>query len=98
MAQWILNENGRVVVRCSIRRLTPHELLPSNEPEVAKREAFTISIWAILGDSMSAPANPLSDDPCDDWVLEMYEDDVDGGAPSIPEADFVDAAGKPVLQ
>ena len=98
MAQWILNENGRVVVRRSIRRLTPHELSPSNEPEVAKREAFTISIRAILGDSMSAPVNPMSDDPCDDWDLEMYEDDVDGGAPSIPEADFVDAAGKPVLQ
>ena len=98
MAQWILNENGRVVVRRSIRRLTPHELSPSNEPEVAKREAFTISIRAILGDSMSAPVNPLSDDPCDDWDLDLYEDDVDGGAPSIPEADFVDAAGKPVLQ
>ncbi len=47
---------------------------------------------------MFAPANPLSDDPCDDWDLELYEDDVDRGAPSIPEADFVDATGKPVLQ
>ena len=98
MAQWILNENGRVVVRRSIRRLTPHELSPSNESEVAKREAFTSSIRAHLGDSMSAPVNPLSDDPCDDWDLDLYEDDEDGGAPSIPEADFVDAAGKPVLQ
>ncbi len=98
MAQWILNENGRVVVRRSVRRLTPHELSPSNESEVAKREAFTSSIRAHLGDSMSAPVNPLSDDPCDDWDLDLYEDDEDGGAPSIPEADFVDAAGKPVLQ
>ena len=98
MAQWILNENGRVVVRRSVRRLTPHELSSSNESEVAKREAFTSSIRAHLGDSMSAPVNPLSDDPCDDWDLDLYEDDEDGGAPSIPEADFVDAAGKPVLQ
>jgi hypothetical protein len=30
MAQWILNENGWVVVRRSMRRLTPHELWPSN--------------------------------------------------------------------
>lgn len=28
----------------------------------------------------------------------MYEDNVDGGPPSIPEADFVDATGKPILQ
>ena len=98
MAQWILNENGRVVVRRSIRRLTPHELSPSNESEVAKREAFTNSIRAILGDSMSTPTTPLSDDPCNDWDLELYEDNVDGGPPTIPEADFVDAAGKPVLQ
>ncbi len=44
MTQWILNENGQVVVRCTIRWLTPHKLLPSNEPGVAKHEAFTISI------------------------------------------------------
>ncbi len=44
------------------------------------------------------PINPLFDDPCDNWDFEMYEDDVDRGAPSIPEADFVDAAGKTVLQ
>ncbi len=47
---------------------------------------------------MSTPANPQSDDPCDDWDLDLYKDDLDGGALSIPEADFVDAAGKPVLQ
>ncbi len=64
---------------------------------MAKFEAFTI-IQVILGDSMSAPANSVSDDPCDDWDLELYEDDVDGGVPLIPEADFVDAVGKPVLQ
>ncbi len=46
---------------------------------------------------MSTPANPLSDDPCDDWDWEFYEDDVDRGAPSIPEADFIDANGKPVM-
>ncbi len=34
MTQWILNENGRIVVRRSIWRLTPHELSPSNESEV----------------------------------------------------------------
>jgi hypothetical protein len=60
MAQWILNENGRVVVRRSIRWLTPHELSPSNEPEVAKREAFTISIRAILGDSHFSKSHPVS--------------------------------------
>ena len=85
MAQWILNENGWVVVRRSVRRLTLHELSPSNESEVAKREAFTNSFRAVLGDWMSAPVTPLSDDPCDDWDLDLYEDDEDGGAPSIPE-------------
>jgi len=47
---------------------------------------------------MSTPTTPLSDDPRDDWDLELYEDDVDGGPPLIPEADLVDATGKPVLQ
>ena len=51
-----------------------------------------------MGDSMSTPTTPLSDNPCNDRDLELYEDDVDGGPPSIPETDFVDAAWKPVLQ
>ena len=98
MAQWVLRENGKVVVRRSLRRLTPHELAPSNEVEVAKRAAFNNSIRATLGDSITTPPTPLSDDPIDDWDLELYEDDDVGGSVAVPEADFCDATGKPVLQ
>jgi len=97
MAQWILRENGKVIVRRSLRRLTPAELAPSNEAEKAKRDAFTLSIRAKLGDSLSPPPVPLSeDDIVTDWDLELYEDDTDGHAPKVPDADLLDAAGKPV--
>ena len=36
MAQYVLRENGKVVTRRSIRRLTPGELAVSNAVEAAK--------------------------------------------------------------
>ena len=98
MAQWILRENGKVVVRRSLRRLTPHELSPSNESEVAKRAGFNASIREKLGDSLSPPLAPIAEEgPADDWDLELYCDDSGETAPEIPEADFCDATGKPIL-
>ena len=97
MAQWILRQNGKVVVRRSLRRLTPHELSPSNEAEVAKRAAFNNSIRESLGDSLSPPLAPIAEDPVEDWDLELYCDDSGESATVVPEADFCDATGKPIL-
>jgi hypothetical protein len=56
-------------------------------------------IAQILGDSVSAPIGPLPDPQVGDpYNLELYGDDVEGDSFLMPEADFVDAAGKPMLQ
>jgi hypothetical protein len=56
MAQWVLKDNGKVVPRRSIRRLTPGKLALSNEDEKNKHQIFTSSIRGFLGDSISLPA------------------------------------------
>ncbi len=97
MAQWVLKENGKVVLCQSLRHLTPAESALSNKLEVAKRAMFHTPITAILGESVSIPTGPLPEqveDPCD---LEPYGDD-EGDLFLMPEADFVDATGKSMLQ
>ncbi len=101
MAQWILNLTGRVIVCHSIRCLTPAEAALSNEVEQEKRTTFNAAIQVALGDSVSLPAaqptSELTTDSMEDyWDLEPYEDEVKTLA--IPEADFVDAFGKLILQ
>ncbi len=90
-------ENGKVVPRQSLQRLTPAESALSNKVKVDKRATFNASITAILGDSVSAPTGPLPDQVEDPYDLEPYGDD-EGDLFVMPEADFVDAAGKPMLQ
>ena len=97
MAQWILKENGKVVPRRTLRRLTPAELAPSNEVEIDKRSNFTTLICAALGDSISLPQAPLPELRENLWDLEPYSDNSEVPL-DIPEADFVDATGKPLLQ
>ena len=99
MAQWVLKENGRVVPRRTLRRLTQAESVPSNEVESTKRATYNASITRILGDSVAVPVGPLPDPQEEDpYDLEPYGDDVHDDVPLMPEADFVDAAGKPMLQ
>jgi hypothetical protein len=99
MAQWILKENGKVVPRCTLRRLTPAELSPSNKVEMEKRSLFNVAIRGIWGDSVKIPkVVPLDKDATTAfdalWDLDPYEDD-DEVLPFIPDADLMDAAGKP---
>jgi hypothetical protein len=99
MAQWILKENGKVVPRRTLRRLTPAELSPSNEVESEKRSLFNAAIRNVLGDSVRIPkVIPLDNDATQAfdalWDLDPYEDD-DQILPFIPDADLKDAAGKP---
>jgi hypothetical protein len=58
---------------------------------------FNTSITAILGDSFSIPTGPLPDQVEDPYDLEAYGDD-EGDLFLMPETDFVDAAGRPMLQ
>ncbi len=80
-----------------MQHLTPAESALSNEVKVAKRAMFNTSITAILGDSVSVSTGPLPDQVEDPYDLELYGDD-EGDMFLIPEADFDDAAGKPMLQ
>jgi hypothetical protein len=99
MAQWILKENGKVVPHCTLHRLTPAELSPSNEVETEKRSLFNVTICGVLGDSVKIPKNvPLYNNAAKAfdalWDLNPYEDD-DEVLPFITDADLKDAAGKP---
>jgi hypothetical protein len=79
MAQWILKENGKVVPRRTLRRLSSAELAPTNEVEVDKQALFNTLIWGRLGDSVKIPNNiPLDNDATEAfnelWDLEPYEE------------------------
>ena len=100
MCQWVLQMNGRIVPRRTLRRLRADELAPSNEAEAAKRAQFDAAIRREIGDSFTlrdmkpSASNPQDDD--DDGYVPYEDDEV---APSVPlEADLVDASGKPVNQ
>jgi hypothetical protein len=77
--------------------LTPAELAPSNKVEIDKRSNFTASIHVALGNSISLPQAPLPDSHKDLWDLEPYSDESEVPL-DIPEANFVDATGKSLLQ
>jgi hypothetical protein len=97
MAQWILKENGKVVPRRTLCCLTLNELAPSNKVEIDKRSNFTSLICANLGDLISLPQAPLLAVHEDLWDLEPYYDEEEAPL-DIPDADFVDTTGKPLLQ
>lgn len=105
MAQYILQINGEVVVRRTLRRLRPDELAPSNEVESRRRHLFNLSIQQKLGSTYSAkpiiPDNPFQakfEDVANDEELKVelpYTFDGEG-TPDVPIADIVDSAGKPI--
>ena len=59
MMQFILKQNGGVVPRRTVRKLTSEMLASSNETEKAKRDAFEIDIRRKLGDSFSPLVDAL---------------------------------------
>ena len=109
MTMNILKSNGNVVPRTGLRKLTPAE---QHKPmEKQKRAEFDSAIRTKLGTSFALPPSmsKLSDRSATDaekwpWTVNVKEeewtfDPVDGdeGNPdSIPEADAVDANGKPI--
>ena len=58
MAQWVLKDNGKVLPRRTLRRLSTAELSLSNESEAERHMIFTTFVCGILGDSISLPAAP----------------------------------------
>ena len=93
MAQWILKSNSQIVPRRSLRHLRTKEL-NKNLVEERKRLVFMDNIRVNLGDSMSLPINPFSED----YVEYTPYEDEDGAPRSIPENEAIDAAGKPLFQ
>ena len=98
MCQWILQQNGQIVPRRTLRRLRPIELSVTNEAEATKRAEFDAAIKEDLGDSIT-PA-PIKQkqwiDPMNKFDYdEMDEDDYEN---IFPEADAVDARGSPINQ
>jgi len=102
MTQWILKLNGEVVTRCSCC-LKSNELAVSNEAEANKRAAFDASIKSILGDLFTTPQPvkqlkvDLEDDP-EDESFDPTDFELETSLISVPEADAVDANGKPIFQ
>ena len=111
MAQWVLQRNGEIVPRRTLRRLTAHELSLANETEARKRAAFDDAIRARWGDSLHAVSDErrqsLADDSSeegwegsadfDPYSFTPYEDEVEKPAQSM-EADLVDSSGKLIGQ
>ena len=104
MCQAILQQNGQIVPRRSLRRLTAHELSVTNEAEASKRANFDAAITKKLGDSMTVvkvrhPRHHLrSSTPQDDYDRENfvpYEDEEVSPAQPM-EADVVGDAGMPI--
>ena len=107
MAQWVLTLKGTVVPRRSCRRLKSGELALSNVTEKRKRDQFDIAIREKLGDSFSEPqrrsmkrdsdGNETSNPQDGIWDYEPYEDEEEQPV-SVPQADVLDATGKPLMQ
>ena len=100
MAQWVLQANGKVVCRRSLRKLKSDEL-NNNEVELYKRQIFDQCIKEKLGDSMQVPTTkPKSeatwpDDDSDDGELDDYfriedEDPVDASGLALSEQPLFD--------
>ena len=98
MCQWVLQMNGEIVPRRSLRRLRAEEISVTNEAESRKEAQFDEAITKRLGDSFSASPMPTPsqvDGEDNDFVYIPYEDDVEVSA-ATPAADLFDASGKPV--
>ena len=98
MCQWVLQQNGQVVPRRTLRRLKPEEISPTNVSEANKRAAFDAEIKKRLGDSIvkPPPRRMRLMDPTNNFDYDS--DDELATANVVPAADAVDATGKPLNQ
>ncbi len=80
LCQWVLSEDGNVLPRRTLARLTPHELAVDNEVERDRRKKFNDNIRRKLGDSLTLVENekyPLPSIPEEtvDDLFDMWLDD-----------------------
>ena len=97
MCWWVLQQNGQVVARRTLRRLRLEELVVTNENKSNKRAAFDADIKGSLGDYIShAPLKPARYffDPTNNFDYD--EDDEQAFTKIVPEADAIDKNGKPI--
>ena len=59
MTHWILKQNGEVVPRRTVRKLTKEQFAPSNDVKKANRDDFDADIRRKLGDTFSLPVDGL---------------------------------------
>ena len=91
MSQWVLKQNGQILPRKTMRKLTRDELV--RELEIKKRNGFDAEIKIRYGDQFTLPTRTrvkVSSQEADD-TSEVPFDEI---APDISEADIVDAQGK----
>ena len=98
MCQWVLQQNGQIVPRRTLRRLRAVELSPTNTAEVNKRTAFDAEIKERLGDSIAVEEQTQrkSMDPTNNFDYEDHDELEPINV--IPEADATDATGRPLNQ
>ena len=96
MPNWVLALSGTVIPRRTIQPLTPGELLVTNISGVEKQTEFTAVILSKLGNSLTLPTASKFPTLKDEFELNLYEDD-DFIPMNIPEAEVIDAMGRPVI-
>ena len=98
MCQWILQQNGQIVPRRTLRILRPIYLSVTNEAEATKLAEFDAAIKEYFGDSITpAPIKQnQSIDPMNNF--DYYELDKDDHENVVPEADAIDARGSSINQ
>ena len=91
MAQWCLKMNVFIVPRRILRKLRPAEW--AKESEIRKRQEFDAAIKSKHGDSFTIPASaPNTQEDDGSFDPECFGEK----SAYIPEAEIVDANGKPL--
>ena len=90
MTQWILKQNGKIVPRRTMCRLTQEGL--TRPSEIKKRAEFDAAIEKRYGNSFTLPKRRPKDGQGEDESFDLPFDEV---APTIPEADDADSQERP---
>ena len=91
MTQWILKQNGKIVPRRTMCRLTQEGL--TRPSEIKKRAEFDAAIEKRYGNSFTLPKRRPKDGQGEDESFDLPFDEV---APTIPEADDADSQERPL--
>jgi hypothetical protein len=83
MCQWVLQINGQIVPRRTLRRLTRDEASPFNKAEARKRAAFDDAIRDKIGDSMVLGPGEYTDSS----LVHSLEEHANGDPTSVLDFD-----------